>query len=508
MAEPTYRLRVDWEGDGLFAHTESDVWKNAISVSTSVGRDYGSQIYGRSIAGQLTVQLHDNTGLYSRFNSNSSLFGLALPMRKVQFTMQIPGESEIDIWGGYLDYIRPQPQRGGYSIIELRALGILSLLAENIVSVAVQADIKPKDAIDLVLDAAGLSASDRDIDTGAATIPLWWTPFQSALEALREIEHTEPGFIRELPDGRIRFEDRYHRAQGQGRISQATFADITGTNYLPYRGISSEDPIKDVANIIKIPIRDYTDGTEAVLWQSGDVPRAIPPNPRPADATPIRDSGTPNIDGVAIEWTTLVGGTDYIANSARDGSGTDMTSSLTLTVEYFALSLDIDLIENTSSQTIYLTKLQARGKVVTDEGDSEEFHYSEDSIANYGRRTYRFPAGFITDRQEAQGFIAVLLAQTAEAHPKVSLEVNANLSDGLLEKVLELEVSDRVTVIATDVSHLGLDQDMYIETINHDITAPGIHRTRYVLSSALASGVENVIVLDVGPELGTGVLGR
>ena len=222
----------------------------------------------------------------------------------------------------------------------------------------------------------------------------------------------------------------------------------------------------------------------------------------------LRDSGTPDIDGVAIEWTTLVAGTDYVANSARDGSGTDMTSSLTLTVEYLALSLDMDLIENTSSQTIYLTKLQARGKVVADEGDSEEFDYRSDSIANYGRRTYAFPAGFITDRQEARGFIAVLLAQTVEAHPKVSLEVNPNLSDGLLEKVLELEVSDRVTVIATDVSHLGLDQDMYIETINHDITAPGIHRTRYVLSSALASGVENVIVLNVGPGLGTGVLGR
>ena len=55
MIQATYKLLVDWDGDGLFANTESNVWKNAISVSTTVGRDYGSQVIGRSIAGQLTA---------------------------------------------------------------------------------------------------------------------------------------------------------------------------------------------------------------------------------------------------------------------------------------------------------------------------------------------------------------------------------------------------------------------------------------------------------------------
>ena len=501
MIQATYKLLVDWDGDGLFANTESNVWKNAISVSTTVGRDYGSQVIGRSIAGQLTAQLHDNTGLYSRFNSNSPLFGLALPSRKVRLTMQMPGETETTIWSGYLDSIRPQPQRGAYSVVELRALGIIGLLTENSVSVSVQTDINPKAAIDLVLDAAGIATADRDIDDGVADMPHWWSLFQPALEALREIEHTEPGFIRELPDGRIRFESRYHRAQGLGRISQAIFADTTGTGHLRYRAINVEDPIKDVANIVKVPIREHTDGSEAVLWQSPDVPRPIPPNPRPATATPVRDSDTPDIDGVAIEWITLLAGTDYVANSARDGSGADMTSSLQLTVEYFALSLDIDSIENTSSQTIYLTKLQARGKVLELDREYEEFGYDDDSIVDYGRRTYRFPAGFIADRQEARGFIDVALRQTSIPHPKVSLQVDANASDDLLEKAISLEVSDRVSLIADGVSHLGIDEDFYIEAIGHDIMKPAVHRTRYVLSAAIASGIEKVIVLAPTPPI-------
>ena len=668
MAEPVHQLLVDWEGDGLFDHAESDVWKNAISISTSVGRDYGSQLIGRSIAGQLTVQLHDDTGLYSRFNSNSSLFGLALPTRKVRFnvgldtarvrarltaaselwpvggTVQTGGdlilESGLNVdrliwnivndrfsmyrksgdtvtmstfwggtgtgaglsvyienasgtiveipywalhqtesefaswnlfdanrysgvrtvldginsgqqfwlyvdrpyikdydgaigysscWGGFLDSIRPQPQRGGFAIVELRALGIISRLADAILTgIGSHTNINPREAINVVLDAALIPEGDRDINNGVATIPRWWSPRQSALEALREIEHTEPGFIRELSDGRIRFENRNHRAQGLGRISRATFADTTGTGYLPYRNITAQDPIKDVANEVRIPIRKYTVENEAVLWQSEDVPRRI------RTGKEDRDGATPNIDGVAIEWTTnvvngvhhLIATTDYLGNSQADGNGTDLTSSLVVTAELntttppqpglYDTSMDIR-IQNTGTQDVWLRKLQARGKVVQDDGESTVPDYDIDSINDYGKRLYRFPASFMTDREDARDFATVLLAQTKDAHPKISMTINANLSDEVLVNVISREVSDRVTVIGMGPSHLGLNQDMYIETIQHDITAPGIHRTRYVLSSGLATGVEKVIVLapslpafqkGYGPGLGTGILAR
>ena len=84
--------------------------------------------------------------------------------------MQMPGETETTIWGGYLDSIRPQPQRGAYSIVELRALGIISLLESEIAGVSVQTDIYPGDAIDLILDAIAIPGGDRLIDDGVASI--------------------------------------------------------------------------------------------------------------------------------------------------------------------------------------------------------------------------------------------------------------------------------------------------------------------------------------------------
>ena len=247
-----------------------------------------------------------------------------------------------------------------------------------------------------------------------------------------------------------------------------------------------------------------------MLWQSSLISIRIPAGEEETD------SARPDIDGVAVEWTPLLAGTDYVGNSARDGSGTDLTSSLTVTPEFFATSADFT-IENTGTQDVYLTTLQVRGKIVKETGDYEILRYAIDSMGKYGRRTYRFPASFMTDPVEAINHAEHLRDQLKDPHPKISLQVDANASDDLLEKAISLDVSDRVTLIADGVSHLGIDEDFYIEAIGHDIAEPAVHRTRYTLSSALASGLEKVIVLAptppasqgrYGPGLGTGALGR
>ncbi len=122
----------------------------------------------------------------------------------------------------------------------------------------------------------------------------------------------------------------------------------------------------------------------------------------------------------------------------------------------------------------------------------------------------------VYERIDQRG-VEVLRDQLKEAHPKITLTVFANLSDDMLEKVMSLQVSDRVTVIGTGTSHLGLDQEMYIESINHDVADAGSHVTRYVLSSVETSGIEGFISLapappesqaNYGPGLDTGRLGR
>ena len=62
---------------------------------------------------------------------------------------------------------------------------------------------------------------------------------------------------------------------------------------------------------------------------------------------------------------TPVSGTDYLANSARDGSGADLTSQLTVTASFGGTGVQWT-ITNPGSQTAYLTRLQARGRGIYD----------------------------------------------------------------------------------------------------------------------------------------------
>ena len=91
-----------------------------------------------------------------------------------------------------------------------------------------------------------------------------------------------------------------------------------------------EDPGKDIANIIRVPVRTFTVGTAAVLWTllhtvalaQGDTHTFLAQYPAPGSTV-----GDVGVDA----WTAMVATTDYTANSQANGMGTDLTSSLTVT---------------------------------------------------------------------------------------------------------------------------------------------------------------------------------
>ena len=99
---------------------------------------------------------------------------------------------------------------------------------------------------------------------------------------------------------------------------------------IPLVAAQLEDPGKDIANIIRVPVRTFTVGTAAVLWtllhtvalEPGDTHTFLAQYPAPGST--VGDVGVDT-------WTAMVSTTDYTANSQANGMGTDLTSSLTVT---------------------------------------------------------------------------------------------------------------------------------------------------------------------------------
>ena len=84
MASGSYQLLVDWNNDGDFTDAHDDITSAVLSLSWERGRDYASQLQGKSRAGKLTATLVNTDGKYSPNNTSSALTGNILPGRTVR----------------------------------------------------------------------------------------------------------------------------------------------------------------------------------------------------------------------------------------------------------------------------------------------------------------------------------------------------------------------------------------------------------------------------------------
>ena len=186
-----------------------------------------------------------------------------LPGRRVRITMQIGGGEEVTMWQGCLESISPTVGAVvGISTAELLAYGALAHRSlQGQVSVPMHTDITTGAAIVEVLDQAQFPAGERVLDPGQGTMSRWWDQ-GTAIQALRDLEETEAGFLRETKDGKIAFEDRAHRLAGPHTVSQATYGGGSLVLWNPQQG----DSTKGIFNHIEAAVRSFDVSEEMILW--------------------------------------------------------------------------------------------------------------------------------------------------------------------------------------------------------------------------------------------------
>ena len=490
MAIATYELYIDWAADGFGAADSiddiTDYWLWGQGISLSRGRDRASQLTGRSVAGRLAAVLDNGDDRFSSFNTGSPLTGLVLPGRKVLFRATF-ATVVYNLWGGFLLTIEPSPQAKGPAIARLSAAGPIAWLNDpkRTVSVPMQTNILTGAAITVVLDEAGWPAADRTLDDGETTMTRWWQGDASPLTGLRKIEDTDAGFLAESGDRKVVFEDRHHRLASPHTVSQATYSDASGAA-LNYYAIEQIDPWDEIYNRFEASVTIYTVGSLAVLWtlaQTGANSPSIPPGdsaifwaryPNPDSATDAK-----SVDA----WTTPVATTDVTANSQADGMGSDLTASIGIAVSKFANDMKITLTNNHATLPAYITLLQARGTPVTASDPAKVRSEDATSQAAYGLRTYPNPAEFVPSVAEGQNWADLHKSIYKDPLPGLKVTLYGNLSDAQMVECLTRQISDRVSVVADGDAGLGINEDFFVEAIEHRITG-GNHFTTFTLSPA------------------------
>ena len=489
MVVATYKLQVDWNNDGDWGDTGEEIDMGRVrGITCSFGRDRASQLTGKSKAGTLRATLDNRSGDYNQFNSSSPIYGNILPGRPVRLLGTSTTQSDQAIWQGYLVRITPQVFLGGDATAILEATGPLGQINLDQIDVAMATSQRTDQVVDDILDAAGWGAgsSYRTLDTGKTTITRYWKSATYTVPALQEVESTEGGFIRESKSGQIVFDNRHHRLAGVGLTSQATYSDASGAARV-YSGLTMDDPLPHIFNIFQTDVQTYTTASVAVLWTLSETGASSPPiSPGVARTWIARyptSASANNARGVNA-WTTTAATTDMLGNTAADGSGTNVTASIGISVSKSSETMEITLTNNTSA-TAYITKLQARGTAITADDPASIKQEDATSQTAFGKRTWPSRTKFIPDTGEALDWADFNLSIYKDPTAVLQLSYFANKDTNSLNEMLDRDISERVTVVADNTADLSINRDFFIEAVNHQISADRLHQVTYLLSDAI-----------------------
>ena len=148
--------------------------------------------------------------------------------------------------------------------------------------------------------------------------------------------------------------------------------------------------------------------------------------------------------------------------------------------------------------TLYLTTLQARGQPLEEGRPVIVEERDQDSIDTYGEREYLAETGYLGTYANAIAYARYSLSLHSQPQRRATLSFFA-ADDETLARTLN--VGDRVSLIAR-----GVATSMFVEFIEYRLEHGNIFTLTLLLSPA--DVYASTIVLDVGPGLGAGVLGR
>ena len=306
----------------------------------------------------------------------------------------------------YLDSLDPSFGPEAARAVACQGIDWMGLAARTPVrEVPVQRAQRTDQILQTLLDAMPVAPRTVALGTGRSTFDYALDDLRGeqspALEALYKVTLSELGYLTadgDAADGEtVRFVDRSSRSR-QTRGHAITRA----------RDIVFARAGADVVGMVRIgmPLRRVDSGTTTVLYQLGGTALEIPPSTTLSPFGPYRDPAQEAQRVGGADMQTPVAGTDYVANTAADGSGTDVTNQLVVTAAFGAGGMRWT-IENPTAETVYLTTLQARGCGIYDYARTELEAGTGAADASHGVLTLMLP--YLSDVNVAQSIADYLL---------------------------------------------------------------------------------------------------
>lgn len=348
----------------------------------------GSISHDRGFADDGVATLVADSGSCLFNLNNSRIEGLYSPDHAnclTGFTEGIGVQILIDAiprWTGILENIVPIPGSNRERTVQCHAVGWMEIAATTKLSnlpvlVNKRADEIFQTLLDSLPDYALPRATEIDVclDTYPYTLDRTRDEQTRLREELYRIALSGLDRFWERANGTVVCESRSRRFGVTTNVD--TFTDHHG--FTPVRG---RDRIINHAQYTANP---RLLGTVDSVMYSQNTPVALSPGNTQVILGPWTDSSNKDIRVGAVTLTALVSGTDYTANTLADGTGTDLTASLTITVGLSGNATEFSVTLG-GSVSGWLTKLQQRGQPLLDYGATVMDYEDSASIVAVGDR--------------------------------------------------------------------------------------------------------------------------
>lgn len=375
MAAATWAIEIDWDKNGTYTDYTFDLEGVGNGLDVDNGAASGD---GGFRSGTLSFALRNSGGAWNRNYSSGSVYGLM--NERVPARVRVTRSGTSTFYQGFItEYDGPVYEAVGAedaSWITFRADGLLSVLADDEVTVAASSAYDVDGALAAVFDNLGLTVTtDYVVTDSDQAIALFFADKQPAGQVIRDLVASDMGgVIYEKKSGVIQFTPRDGLLHG---TADATWGDDNAAS--PKKVFPSRirpfvrDRMADTVDVKTRTVELGAGGTivyQAKLGTQGPYGSTylfktitIPANQSlgPTNIAP-NVKGVLGIEGVPASTAYL----DYVANSASDGSGSDVTASVSITFTQSASGKYYYTQTNTSGSAVYLTKFIIRAVPILD----------------------------------------------------------------------------------------------------------------------------------------------
>jgi hypothetical protein len=338
----SWTVNIDWADTGSYTNEGGLV----SDMSWSRGRQNFIKTDGSGFEemqiGKMYVTLFNQNNRFDPYNASSPIYPNVEPGHLAQVSVSIDGGSAIPVFAGIVDDIKYVDELH----IKLVLADGMSMLDTNFSS-AVLENINVATAIDAILDAVSYPFS-YDLETDSDIIPVFWGE-GNAKNEIEKLAQSSLGFFYIAGDGKPTFHDRHLSAVGAIKINGSDIG----------YDVAIKMPWETKKNKIVVQVHPVTKTTGATIW---NLPEAIAVEAGGSVeiwAEYVNSSG----DKIPAAAVTV---DSFTANSAADGSGTNMSTDFTVTLTAFAKTGKLE-IANAGAGTAYLTACVLKGTAILEQ---------------------------------------------------------------------------------------------------------------------------------------------